>query len=175
VAWAQVALLALQVDLACIPSYPKAVPRASRYHHHFPLSQFVFNSILTLEKQSVDVGGDDILKNFTTKESQMINGTVSWRGPRDCNPLLLQMFIEAMSQPGDLVLDCTSTTGNPLPSLRPNLYTLCHVILRFGYTKFLISFFFARASIIVCRNSNQHILALEEDEAIFKAILHPMI
>jgi hypothetical protein len=31
------------------------------------------------------------------------------------------------------------------------------------------------ASIIACRNVNRHIVALEADEAIFKAILHPMI
>jgi hypothetical protein len=74
----------------------------------------------------------------------MMNRTVPWRGPRERNPLLLQMLIETASQPGDLVLDCTSTTGGPLPSLRPNLYILCHVILRFGYAKLLTSFFFDR-------------------------------
>jgi hypothetical protein len=47
----------------------------------------------------------------------MMNGTVPWRGPRERSPLLLQMLIEAASQPGDLVLDCTSAIGNPLPSL----------------------------------------------------------
>jgi hypothetical protein len=74
----------------------------------------------------------------------MMNGTMPWRGPREHDPLLLQMLIEATSQPGDLLQDCTSATGNPLPSLRPNLYILCHVILRFGYAKFLTSFFFDR-------------------------------
>jgi hypothetical protein len=82
-----------------------------------PPSQFAFNTIPSLEKQGIDVGGDDILQNFTTKESQMMNETVPWRGPRERSPLLLQMLIEAASQPGDLVLDCTSATGNPLPSL----------------------------------------------------------
>jgi hypothetical protein len=101
-----------------------------------PPSQFAFNSIPSLEKQGIDVGRDDILQNFKTKESQMMNGT------RERNPLLLQMLIEVASQPGDLVLDCTSATGNPLPSLRPNLNILCHVILRIGYAKFFTLFFF---------------------------------
>jgi hypothetical protein len=77
-----------------------------------PPSQFAFSNIPSSEKQGIDVGGDDILQNFTTKESQMMNGTMPWRGPRERDPLLLQMLIEAASQPGDLVLDCTSATGN---------------------------------------------------------------
>jgi hypothetical protein len=77
-----------------------------------PPSQFAFNNIPSLEKQGIDVGGDDILQNFTTKELQMMNGTMPWRGPRERDPLLLQMLIEAASQPSDLVLDCTSATGN---------------------------------------------------------------
>jgi hypothetical protein len=42
----------------------------------------------------------------------MMNRTMPWRGPRERDLLLLQMLIEAASQPGDLVLDCTSATGN---------------------------------------------------------------
>jgi hypothetical protein len=41
-----------------------------------PSSQFAFNSIPTLEKQGVDVDGDDVLRNFTTKELQKMNETV---------------------------------------------------------------------------------------------------
>jgi hypothetical protein len=106
-----------------------------------PSSQFAFNNILSLEKQGIDVGRDDILQNFTTKESQMMNKTKPWRGPRERNLLLLQMFIEVASQLGDLVLDCTFATGNHLPSLRPNSQKLCYVILNIGYAKFWKSFF----------------------------------
>jgi hypothetical protein len=80
-----------------------------------PPSQFAFNNILTLERQGVDVNGDDILQNFTTKELQKMNDTVPWSGPRERNLLLLQMLIEAAPQLGDLVLDCTSTIGYLLP------------------------------------------------------------
>jgi hypothetical protein len=34
----QVAWFALQIDLACIPSYPKAIPYASRYCHRFAIT-----------------------------------------------------------------------------------------------------------------------------------------
>jgi hypothetical protein len=89
-----------------------------------PPSRFTFNSISALEKQGVDVSGDDILRNFTTTKTQMTNRTVPWRGPREHDPLLLQMLIEAASQPGDLVMGCTSTTGNLLASLNLVFYIL---------------------------------------------------
>jgi hypothetical protein len=106
-----------------------------------PPSQFAANNILTLERQGVDVDGDDILQNFRTKELQKMNETVPWSGPRKRNLLLLQMLIEAASQLGDLVLDCTSTIGNLLPSLRLILNILCHLFLRIRYIEFLTLIF----------------------------------
>jgi hypothetical protein len=94
-----------------------------------------------LERQGVDVDGDDILQNFTTKELQKMNETVPWSGPRERNLLLLQMLIEAASQLGDLVLDCTSTLGNLLPSLKQILNILCHLFLGIRYIEFLTLIF----------------------------------
>lgn len=39
-----------------------------------------------------------------------------WRGPREKSVGFWKMLIEACSNPGDVVMDCTAMTGLPLAS-----------------------------------------------------------
>jgi hypothetical protein len=64
-----------------------------------------------LDSVGIDVAVDDILFNLVTKDSQLMRGSSPWRGGREKDPLLLQLLIESTMQLGDIVLDCTASTG----------------------------------------------------------------
>jgi hypothetical protein len=64
-----------------------------------------------LDSVGIDVAVDDVLFNLVTKESQLMRGSSPWRGGREKDPLLLQLLIESTTQLGDIVLDCTASTG----------------------------------------------------------------
>ena len=72
---------------------------------------FSFQPVEELEAHGIDVATDDVLHNLVTRESQLMNGTTPWRGAREKDPLLMQMLIESTTAFGDLVLDCTASTG----------------------------------------------------------------
>jgi hypothetical protein len=40
-----------------------------------------------------------------------MRGSTPWRGGRKKDPVLLQLLIESTTQVGDIVLDCTASTG----------------------------------------------------------------
>ncbi|KAG0575802.1 hypothetical protein KC19_5G032000 [Ceratodon purpureus] len=108
-----------------------------------PASKFAFRPVpKLLSRHGVDVGRDDCLQNIVLPENQMCNGRKPWRGPREKSVVLMEMLIEACSDPGNVVFDCTAATG---------------------------------PSIHACRNVDRHIVALEADADIFKALLQPLI
>jgi len=53
----------------------------------------------------------DLLHNFTSLQTQLMNGTVPWRSARKKDPLFVQLLIEAFSKPGDVAQDCYAGTG----------------------------------------------------------------
>ena len=65
------------------------------------------------EPDSVDINiaTDDVLFNLVTKDSQLMRGSMLWRGGREKDPLLLQLLIEFTTMVGDIVLDCTASTS----------------------------------------------------------------
>ena len=78
---------------------------------------FSFQPIEELEALGIDVSIDDVLHNLVMKESQLMNGSTPWRGAREKDPLLVQMLIESTTSFGDLVMDCTASTGMFLKSM----------------------------------------------------------
>lgn len=60
----------------------------------------------------VNITKSDALFNLTTVETQLMNGNVPWRGPREKAPLFMQALIEQLTKPGDIVLDWKAGTGN---------------------------------------------------------------
>jgi hypothetical protein len=62
------------------------------------------HSIPEIENARIDLYEDDVLPNFDTRDSQLINGALPWRGSRTEDPLLLQMLIEAGTEVGDIVV-----------------------------------------------------------------------
>jgi hypothetical protein len=60
---------------------------------------------------AIDVASDDVLFNLVTKDSQLKRGSIPWRGGRERDPILLQLLIESTTMVGDIVLDCTASTG----------------------------------------------------------------
>jgi hypothetical protein len=40
-----------------------------------------------------------------------MRGAIPWRRTREKDPLFLQIFIESTTAVGDIVLDCTASTG----------------------------------------------------------------
>ena len=66
---------------------------------------------LEFEKQGVCIGEDDFYFNYTNEKTQLMNGSVPWRGARKKHTILMQIFIEALCKPGAMVIDVTTSTG----------------------------------------------------------------
>jgi hypothetical protein len=64
-----------------------------------------------LDSVGIDVAIDDVLFNLVTKDTQLMRGNTSWRGRRKKDPVLFQLLIESTTHVGDIVLDCTTSTG----------------------------------------------------------------
>ena len=64
-----------------------------------------------LDSIGINVAVDNVLFNLMTKDTQLMRGTIPWRGGRDKDPILLQMLIESTTQFGDIVFDCTASIG----------------------------------------------------------------
>jgi hypothetical protein len=82
-----------------------------RSYPGLPSSTFSIRPMAELDSVGIDVAVDDVLFNLVTKESQLMRGSSPWRGGREKDPLLLQLLIESTTQLGDIVLDCTASTG----------------------------------------------------------------
>jgi hypothetical protein len=59
----------------------------------------------------IEVAVDDVLFNLVTKDTQLMRSSTPWRGGREKDPFLLQLLIESTTEVGDIVLDCTASTG----------------------------------------------------------------
>jgi hypothetical protein len=76
-----------------------------------PFSTFSIQPMVELDSIGIDVVVDDVVFSLVTKDSQLMRGSTPWRGGREKDPLLLQLLIESTMQVGDIVLDCTASTG----------------------------------------------------------------
>jgi hypothetical protein len=76
-----------------------------------PPSTFSITTVPELDSIGINVADDDVLFNLVTKDTQLMRGSTPWRGGREKDPILLQMLIESTTQFGDIVLDCTASTG----------------------------------------------------------------
>ena len=59
----------------------------------------------------MDFLSDDVVHNFTTRDTMLMNGAVPWRGAREKDPALLRLLIEATTKAGDVVFDYNASTG----------------------------------------------------------------
>ncbi len=74
-------------------------------------SEFPFQVVPSHREVGVDVARDDTLQNFCNKEDVTMNGDIPWRGPREKARQFMQMLVEALTEPGDVVVDCMAATG----------------------------------------------------------------
>lgn len=74
-------------------------------------STFGFRIIPEVRDAGIDLVEDDLLHNFTTPMTQLMNGTIPWRGAREKDPRFVQILVEAVTDPGDVVLDYNASTG----------------------------------------------------------------
>jgi hypothetical protein len=74
-------------------------------------STFSIQPMAELDSIGIDVAVDDVHFNLITKDTQLMRGSTPWRSGREKDPLLLQLLIESTTQVGDIVLDCTTSTG----------------------------------------------------------------
>jgi hypothetical protein len=76
-------------------------------------SNFFFKRSSTMLKAKVDLHRDDLLINYTTEDSMLMNDMdrMPWRGAREKDARFIQFIIEGTTDEGDLVLDCTASTG----------------------------------------------------------------
>jgi len=76
-------------------------------------SQFFFRCSQTMLKAKVDLQRDDILINYTTEDTMLQNEftNLPWHGAREKDARLMQFIIEGRTEDGDVVFDCTTSTG----------------------------------------------------------------
>lgn len=74
-------------------------------------------SLVRFDFQKLIVGLDldiediiDIFFNLLNKDTQLMNGGVPWRGGQEKNALSLQVFVEALTKLGVVILDAFAST-----------------------------------------------------------------
>ena len=63
-------------------------------------------------KAGVDIAHDDMLMNYTHADDMAMNGEKPWQGGYKKDPRSFTILLEATSIKGDLILDCTASTGD---------------------------------------------------------------
>jgi hypothetical protein len=96
---------------------------------------FSIGLVVELDSVGIDVAVDDVLFNLVTRDTQLMRGSTPWRGGRKKDPILLQLLIESTTEVGDIVLDCTASTGTLFP------VNLCFMALSFLFMILLLTFF----------------------------------
>ena len=136
-----------------------------------PASTFSITPVLELDSIGINVADDDVLFNLVSKDTQLMSGTSPWRRGREKDPILLQMLIESTTQFGDIVLDCTASTGKDF------LFKILINLLSFFFIHFflLLLGLSTGASVHTCQKAGRHFVVLEVDQMIFKDILEPLI
>ena len=76
-----------------------------------PSSTFSIQPMAELDFVGINVVVDDVLINLVTKDTQLMRSNILWRGGREKDPLFLQLLIESTTQVGNIVLDCSASTG----------------------------------------------------------------
>jgi len=76
-------------------------------------SKFFFRRSETMKKAKVNLHLDDMIINYTTKETMLMNefSNLPWRGAREKDPMLMHHIIEGTTEDGDVVFDCIASTG----------------------------------------------------------------
>jgi hypothetical protein len=64
-----------------------------------------------LKDVDIDLRIDDVLHNLVTKESQLMEDCIPWRGSWEKDPIFLQMLIQATILVSDLMVDYIASTG----------------------------------------------------------------
>ena len=72
---------------------------------------FQFRTVPSHDAVGINVGKDDILQNFCGRDDVAMNRGTPWKGPREKARAFMQMVVEALSTPGDVIMDCTAGTG----------------------------------------------------------------
>jgi hypothetical protein len=153
----------------------------------------------------VNLARDDMLQNFSGINDVAMNGNSPWRGPREKAISTMKMLVQATTSPGDIVLDCTASTGLLYLTICP-IISLKKLIINFSSLSLLLILIVGHpqaalilvalncendvdyvdplvnpfsvstgATIYACRATRRHIVALEADKAIFNALLAPFI
>jgi hypothetical protein len=97
------------IDLMIV-DIPEGLP--VRSYPEVPSSTFSIRPMDELDSVGIDVAVDDVLFNLVTKDTQLMRGSTPWRGGREKDPVLLKLLIESTTHVGDIVLDCTASTGS---------------------------------------------------------------
>ena len=74
-------------------------------------SKFAFKRTQMMKKAGVDVEIDDMLMNYMHEDDLSMNGSKPWRGAREKDPRFFTLFLEATSSEGDIIMDCSASTG----------------------------------------------------------------
>jgi hypothetical protein len=75
---------------------------------------FSLQLVQELATLEIDNSTGVVLHNLVMKETQLMKGTITWRGSREKDPLMMQMLIESTTSCGNMVMDCTTSIGTSL-------------------------------------------------------------
>jgi hypothetical protein len=104
-----------------------------RSYPGLPSSTFSIEPVAELDSIGIDFAVDNVLFNLVTRDTQLMRGSIPWRGGREKDPVLLQLLIESTTEVGDIVLDCTTSTGTLF------LVNLCFMAFSFLFMMLLLT------------------------------------
>jgi hypothetical protein len=134
------------------------------------VSSFTLQLVDELEVVDIDLSVDDVLHNLVTKESQLMEDGIPWRGFQKKDPIFFQMLIEATIWIGNIVVDCTASIGKLSfhTSLCSSFLHLSFILVIFNYYSLLSLVGALKQD---CGKANCHIVAMEDEKAIFKGVI----
>jgi len=83
-------------------------------------SDYLFQFIESLEMLRVNVARDDVLQNWCNFNNVTMNGDIPWWRPRKKSHEFMQMIVEAFTELGAVIIDCTTVISDFMyPCLYP--------------------------------------------------------
>ena len=129
-------------------------------------SSFTLQLVDELEVVDIDLSVDDVLYNLVTKESQLMEDGIPWRGFQKKDPIFFQNLMEATIWIGNIVVDCNAPIGKLSfhTSLASSFLHLSFILVFFNYYSLLSLVGALKQD---CDKANCHIVTMEDDKAIF--------
>jgi len=75
-------------------------------------SEYPFQCVESRKTLGVNLARDNIIQSWCNANEVTMNEDIPWWGPREKSRQFMQMIVEAFTEPGTIVIDCTAATSD---------------------------------------------------------------